>query len=240
LILAAPDADAQVTDTSEQTVDFQFWTDYNYSAPLTKKFSLAGDIGFRGFISNYDWNLIYIRPGVRHNFNKYFGLAGSLAYFSSFLKDGYNLYEFRVTVDANISWPDLKVVNFSYRARIENRTFFSEDENSAKNNWRVRLLISLNSKRFHVFSNKRSIYFQVQYEPFQTLGGQSESVLDISQTRLHAIFGHRITDKFGYDMQYIRQNTRISSTGDLQLTQNILRVRIYHRIVKRDEKRKKE
>jgi hypothetical protein len=221
-------------------VDFQFWTDYNYNAPLTNKFSLAGDIGFRGFISNNDWNQVYIRPGVRHNFNKYFGLAGSLAGFLTFNRDNYNLYEFRVTTDANVRWPDFKVLNISWRVRMENRTFFFQGteafEESIENIWRFRILVSINSKRFNVFSQKRAIYFQLQYEPFRTFGDDSEYEVFINQTRLHAIFGHRISSAFGYDLQYIWQSSRASAEYDLQTTQNLFRVRFYHRI----KKKKKE
>ena len=239
LFLSNVNINAQIPDSLESTVDFQFWTDYNYTAPITQKFALAGDIGLRGFISNYDWNQIYVRPGVRHNFNRYFGLAGSLAGFFTFNVEDYNLYEFRITVDGNVRWPNLKVVNFSHRFRVENRTFFYQNENITENNWRLRYLISINSKRFKVFSDKRSIYFQVQFEPFQTVGDDSEYELFISQTRLHFIFGHRISGKFGYDLQYIFQSSRTSATIDLQTTQNLFRVRFYHKIEKRKKKESK-
>lgn len=219
-----------------QSVDQQLWMDYNYSAPLTKKFGWAGDIGVRGFISNVDWNQIYVRPGVRANFNKYFGIAGSLAGFFTFNRKDYNLYEFRITTDANVRWPDLKVLNFSYRFRLENRTFFYQSTQYIDNAWRGRILISINSKRFHVFSQKRLIYFQAQVEPFFTLGGFSEYEIFANQMRIHAIFGHKISNKFGYDLQYIWQNSRLSAENDLQTTQNLFRIRFYHRIAKKQKK----
>jgi hypothetical protein len=239
LLFAMPASRSQSIHSLE-TVDFQFWTDYNYTAPLTKKFSLAGDVGLRGFISNNDWNQIYIRPGVRHNFNKYFGLAGSIAGFLVFNRDDYNLYELRFTADANVRWPDFKVLNVSWRVRMENRTFFFQGTDSIQqainNNWRFRILASLNSKHFHVFSQLRAIYFQVQYEAFNTFGFDSEYEVFINQTRLHVIFGHRISSAFGYDLQYIWQSSRLTLEDELQTTQNLFRIRFYHRI----QKKKKE
>ena len=196
-------------DSSGRRIDQQLWMDYNYSSKLSDKLSLAGDIGLRGFYSNVDWNQVYIRPGVRYQFNKIFSLAGSLAGFFTFNNDTYNLYEFRITADANAKWPDLGF------------------------NFRLRFLISFNTKQINVFSEKRSIYFQAQFEPFYTPGQNSEYEVFINQTRIHAIFGHHISPAFGYDIQYIWQRSRLSAEYDLQTTQNIIRIRFYHRIGKK-------
>jgi hypothetical protein len=225
-------------DSTSRRIDQQLWMDYNYSSKLNDKLSLAGDIGLRGVYSNVDWNQLYVRPGVRYRFNKFFGLAGSLAGFFTFNNSTYNLYEIRITADANVNWPDLKIVNFSYRFRIENRTFFYQSDENKDNNFRFRFLISFNTKRFNVFSKKRFIYFQLQFEPFYTPGAVSEFEVFINQTRIHAIFGHRISPAFGYDIQYIWQRSRLSAEYDLQTTQNIVRIRFYHKITKKKAKKK--
>jgi hypothetical protein len=218
-----------VKKSPAQETDYQFWTDYNYSYQLSQKVFLVGDVGLRGFISDVDWNQVYIRPGVRYRFNKTVNVAGSLASFNTFNLDDYNLSEFRVTADVNVKWPDMGVIDFTYRGRIENRTFFRQ-EGSNENNFRGRLLISINTKRFNAFSQKRSIYFKAQVEPFYTFGVESQDEVFINQTRVYAIFGHYISQKFGYDIQYIWQQTRISAEDPLQVSQNILRIRFYHRI----------
>jgi len=56
-------------------VDHQLWLDYNVNVPVNTRFSYGGDIGFRGFVSNIDWNQIYLRPQVRYRFNSTFMLA---------------------------------------------------------------------------------------------------------------------------------------------------------------------
>jgi hypothetical protein len=216
-------------------IDRQLWMDYNYQAPFSDKFSLVGDVGIRGLISNYDWNQVYVRPGVKYQFNPYFGIAGSLAGFFTFNRDVRDLYEFRVTVDALAKWPDLKILNLSYRFRIENRTLILQNDPDVNNNWRARLLISLNSKKFHVFSQQRAIYFQAQYEPFLNLGHLKGSEVFIKQTRIYAIFGHRISNAFGYDLQYIWQHNRLSAAYDLSINVNMIRIRFYHRIQKRSK-----
>jgi hypothetical protein len=229
LLFVAQESFTQLPDSVDIPVDFQSWTDYNYNAPLSKKFSLVGDIGIRGLISSYDFNQVFVRPGVRWKFHKLFSLAGSLAVFNTFNKYEYNLTEFRITADLNAKWPDLNFLNISYRLRIENRTFFFKNFDN-ENNFRGRLLVSFNTKRFRIFSEKRAIYFQAQFEPFYTFGFNSLSELFINQTRIHAIFGHHISDRFGYDIQYIWQQSRLSAEYNLQTTQNIFRLRIYHKL----------
>jgi len=214
---------------AQDEVDNQLWLDYNYNVQVGEKIFLVGDAGFRGFISNVDWNHIYIRPGARYRFNKTINLTASLATFNTFTKEDYNLSEFRITTDVNVKWPDLRHVDFTYRGRIEKRFFFPEGQ-SNHDNWRGRLLVSLNIKRFNVFSPKRSVYFQVQLEPFYTFGDESEYEVFIDQARLYIIFGHRISAKFGYNLQYIWQSSRFFADTDLKVSQNIIRIRFYHRI----------
>ncbi len=216
-------------DAAENIVDRQLWVDYNYHATVSDKISLVGDVGLRGFISNYDWNQVYIRPGIKWDIRPYFGLAGSVAGFFTFNRNNADFYEFRVTLDALAKWPDLKVLNVSYRLRFENRTFIFQKSGTVDNTWRARFLISLNSKKFHVFSQKRAIYFQAQYEPFMNLGHLKGSDVFIKQTRIYAIFGHRISKAFGYDLQYIWQHARLSGVDDLEITENMIRIRLYHR-----------
>jgi hypothetical protein len=214
-----------------QEVDNQLWINYTLSIPITKKISFGGDIGARGLISNEEWNQFLIRPTASYKFNKIFNVAGAVALFSTFNRDIRNLYEFRIHQDLNVRWPDLTVISFFYRLRIEERFFFYEN---LPNNFNVRLryLIGVISQDLTFLGEKRPIYFQVIFEGFKTLGEESAYQIFINQLRLDFSFGHKISSNFRYELHYIKQKSRKFSDVGLEASQNIFRIRLFHRIAK--------
>jgi hypothetical protein len=212
-----------------QEIDEQLWLDYNYTIPLSEKFSLVGDAGIRGFISNVDWNQFIIRPGARYMVNESFDISSSLALFSTYNNDLPNVHEFRFTLDFNADGPDLLYVIPFYRLRFENRTFFY-DSIPNENKWRGRLLIGLESMDIKTFRDDRFIYFQGFWEGFQTLNQDEAPEYFLNQTRVHAAFGHKLSRKFRYEIHYIWQRSRQFEGEGLQTTQNVIRFRFYHRI----------
>jgi hypothetical protein len=213
--------------------DQQFWMDYNYSLPLKGKFSLGGDVGLRGFISNYDWNQIIIRPGARYTINTLINVNASIASFYTFNRDDFNVNEFRITGDLSISWPDFEFIAFFHRFRMEKRYFFFENLPN-ENNWRARYLIGVESLDIRGRREGRAFYFQGHFEPLNTIGDESVYDFFVNQTRLHVVFGHKISRRFLYEVQYIWQHSRVHETSRLQTTQNIIRIRFYHRMGKMD------
>jgi hypothetical protein len=212
-----------------QDVDNVLWINYAITIPTTQNFSYGGDIGARGLISNQDWNQFLIRPTTTYRFNQTIGVAGAVALFSTFNQDIRNLYEFRIHQDLNLKWPDLDLLTFFYRVRIEERFFFYEN---LPNNFNVRLryLIGLESQDFTFISSKRPIYFQVIYEGFKTLADESAYQIFINQLRIDFAFGHRISSNFRYELHYIKQQSRQFEDNGLETTQNIYRVRLFHRL----------
>ena len=219
--------EARCQNTDE--IDFQLWGNYALTIPVTDNFSYGGDVGIRGLISNEEWNQVLIRPTATYRFNQKFAVAGAMAWFGTFNIEESNVNEFRLHQDFNASWPDFGYVEMFYRVRIEERWFFYETMPN-EFNIRTRYLIGAESADLTFLGHKRPIYFQVIFEGFKTLGSESASELFINQTRGHVAFGHRLTEKVRYELHYIIQKSRQFEDTGLRTSQNIFRIRWYHRL----------
>jgi hypothetical protein len=218
-----------VVKAQEEEVDFQLWLNHALTVQANQKLSYGGDIGFRGFISNEDWNQILIRPAVTYRFNYTFSAAGAVAWFSTFNDKDENINEFRIHQDFNAKWPDFGFVEFFYRLRIEQRWFFYE---TLPNDFdlRVRYLIGAESADINLFGPKAPIYFQLIYEGFRTVNEESAFEILIDQSRLHVAMGQRISKRFRYELHYIWQKSRDGLVDGLELSQNVFRIRTFHTI----------
>ena len=214
-----------------QSPDSQFWMDYNYAIATEKKLSYVGDIGLRGLFSNVEWNQLYFRPGVQYRFDPTVNVAGSIATFNTFFELDENIHEFRVTEDVNVSWPRLELLSLSYRFRLEQR-FFYYKQRSDDFNLRLRLLLGLRTKDLSILRERRALYLQTLFEGFNTPAADTAFEVFVNQTRLHAIVGYKITKEVRFEVQYIWQRSRLFREGGLQTTQNILRLRLFHRFGK--------
>jgi len=83
---------------------------------------------------------------------------------------------------------------------------------------------------FTFLGSKRPIYFQAIWEEFTTLGKESADEIFINQARLHFAFGHRISNRFRYELHYIGQRSRQFSDEGLRTTQHIYRIRLFHQL----------
>jgi hypothetical protein len=211
-----------------QRVDNQLWLNYAVSVPLNSKLRVGGDAGLRGLISNQEWNQVLVRPTVAYSINSTFSVAGALAWFNTRYRNDTNANEFRTHQDLNISWPDLNIVHFFSRLRFEQRWFFYKNLDNDFD-FRLRYLIGAESKDFRLFNWERPFYLQIIYEGFQTLDDNAVEVF-INRTRLHAAFGHRISKNFRYEFHYISQTSRQFVETGSGTTQNIFRIRLFHKI----------
>lgn len=214
-----------------QDVDHQLWLNYGLTVPINKNLSYGGDVGFRGFISNYAWNQILIRPAITYRFNYPISVALAVAWFRTSNRDDFNVNEFRIHQDFNLKWPDLGFLKLFFRVRVEERFFFYE-ETTFPNSFNVRLrgLIGIETPYYSWFGHKRPIYFQAMYEGFKTVGDESAYEVFVNQVRIDFAFGHRISSSFRYELHYIMQRSRLYSDAGLETTQNIFRIRLYHRL----------
>lgn len=213
-----------------QEIDHQFWMNYALTIPINKQLSWGGDIGIRGIGSNQKWNQIHIRPAITYRFKKPISISGAMAWFGTFNNSDYNITEFRIHQDFNAKWPDLSVVEFFYRIRIEERFFFYQRDIPNEFKVRLRGLIGVETQDFTWFGTKRPIYFQSIFEVFKTLDRTEANEVYINQKRLHFAFGHRISSSFRYELHYIAQGSRLFSEDGIRAGQNIYRIRVFHRL----------
>ena len=115
---------AQETDS-----EFQLGLNYslNISAPVHKKWTLGGDAGIRGLLSNPDWTQILIRPTIKYKLNPIFSFAGGAATFIAWDPIIDNTYESRLFQDIIAKWPNFGPVFMIHRVRFEQRFFFYQN-----------------------------------------------------------------------------------------------------------------
>ena len=218
-----------------QEVDNQLWLDYNLTVPITNNLSWGGDAGLRGLVSNSNWNQLIIRPALRYRFNQTFAVAGAAATFMTFNQDTSNVFEYRLHQELNIRWPDFGFLALFYRLRLEQR-YFDLESQSSEFKVRVRYLAGIETRDFTLLGKKRPFYFQGIWEGFKTIGDDAEELF-INQVRIHAVFGHRITPLIRYELHYKWQRSRQFVENGLETTQNVFRIRVFHRLRDREERK---
>lgn len=214
---------------AQKIVDQQFWMNYAVSVQTKTNWSYGGDIGIRGLFSNYDWNQFLIRPAATYRINSTFSAQGAMALFKTLKNKDNNLAEFRMHQEFNIKWPKWDIVAPFFRLRLEERFFFYQDLPN-EFNLRLRFLVGATTKDLTFLSEKRPIYFQSILEAFVNIGNEETIETFINQSRMHFAFGHKITASVRYEIHYIWQRSRLFFSDGNQSSQNIIRIRVFHRI----------
>ena len=216
-----------------QEADSELWTNFALKVPTSEKFSYGGDVGFRQTLSEGDLKQFLIRPSVTYRLNPIFALGGALAYFKTYSANAVNLNEFRIHQEINMNWPDFGFARLSFRLRLEER-FFTNEQLIDDFNLRVRLLAQARTRDLTFLGDRRPIYFKMIFEALETVNEQTAPEFFINNTRLHLAFGHRLSRAWRYELHYIRQQTRVISSGSFTLSENILRLRVFHTLFEKD------
>ncbi|NVJ86244.1 MAG: DUF2490 domain-containing protein [Algoriphagus sp.] len=211
-------------------INTQFWFNYALKAPISEKFFLGGDMGSRGLISNPDWNQFLVRPTLTYKLSDKLSLSGAVAWFGTYFKNQNSLNEYRLHQGVTFKTPDLGIIGFFYRLRIEERFFYLQENMGNTFNVRVRGLIGVNTKDITWLGSKRPIFLQSMVEGFQTLDKNSANELFVNQTRVHLAIGHKISSQFRYEFHYIAQRSRVFNEDGFRAAQNVLRLRLFHRL----------
>ncbi len=208
-------------------VGFQMWTDYNLNVRVNKRFGYGGDVGLRGFLTNYDWNQIYIRPRITYELGRITQLATGIAYFRTNFFEDNNIHEFRLFQDLVFTGPNLNFIHFQWRLRFEERFFAYEN---IPNDWyiRARYMAVIETKDFNIGGQK--FHATGMYEGFQPVVNQSSPEVFIDQIRIKAVIGHRVSPSFRYELHYMWQNTRQYSENGFETDNNVFRIRLFHTI----------
>lgn len=211
-----------------QDLDNQLWMNYGEKVPVNDRLSLGGDAGVRGTFSDLDWYQALLRPAVSYRFKESASVSGALAWFGTFIDGRSSINELRFHQELNAKWPDLDVVYFFYRIRVEERFFFYQRD--IPNEFRVRLrgLMGVRTRDLNWFGSERPIYFESMLEGFKTIKDEEALEILINQARLYAAFGHRISKNLRYELHYIRQGSTLFTGDGPNSSQNIFRIRLFH------------
>jgi hypothetical protein len=218
-----------------ETVGIQLWTDYNIKIPVSDKFGYGGDVGFRRFVTNYDWNQIYIRPRVTYRLTPDLQLAGGVAYFRTNFQNENRINEFRMFQDFVLVGPNLNYIIFSWRLRFEERFF---NFKNLPNDWyiRARYMAIIGSKDIKIA--RENFYLQAMFEGFKPIIKQASNEIFIDQIRIMGIVGHRVNPYWRYELHYMLQNTRQFSENGFVANNHIIRIRVFHTLIKKDKNMK--
>ena len=218
------------TELIAQDLDNQLWVNYALKVPVNDRLSWGGDVGVRGAFTNLDWHQTLIRPAVNYQFKESASVSGALAWFGTFINESSSINELRFHQELNAKWPDLDVVHFFYRIRVEERFFFYQRD--IPNEFRVRLrgLVGVRTQDLEWFGPKRPIYFESMFEGFKTIKDEEALEILINQARLYTAFGHRISKNFRYELHYIYQGSTLFTGEGPDSSQNIFRIRLLHNL----------
>lgn len=212
----------------DNDVEFQLWLDHVMWHPVSKKMRVGGDIGARGFVSNSDWNQLYLRPAMQYKFNKNLTGATGISYWRTNNKyDGVdNVNELRFHQDIElVDWPKLGFVKLYFRLRFEERFFFYQ---SIPNDWymRARYMPGIQTNDFKIGSQ---IFFLMGLaEGFKPIINNSSPEIFIDRFRVKGIVAHKFKPNWRYEIHFLLQNSRVLSDDGFERANNIIRIRLFH------------
>ena len=206
--------------------DFQLWLDYVMWVPTGGDVSFGGDVGARGFLSNYDWNQLYVRPAIRYRFNESLVGAAGVSYWRTNNADVGNVNELRFHQDLEIPrWPSLGPVRLYFRLRFEERFLFYKD---IPDQWyvRARFMTGLSTTDFSVGDQK--LFVMALWELFSPIINSSAQELFIDRQRYKIILGHKFATSWRYELHFLLQKSRVYSDDGFSRDTKILRIRFFH------------
>lgn len=206
--------------------DIQIWSDITLTYFKSHKLSFGGDAGLRFSVDNKDWGLFYLRPTLHYSINPKIRLSGGIASFNTLNKAIFNTYELRLFQDAQISWPDIKWVDFYHRFRFEQRFFFYDKiENDIS--IRGRYLIGVKTANFNLLGKKKKFYVETMWEAFIPFGeGSAERF--VNNQRWYVALVYNPSERLRYEIFYIWQKSRRFFEDGFKTTENIIRFRIFY------------
>jgi hypothetical protein len=201
----------------------QIWADVNLQHGINKKWSVIGDAGAR-YTIDHSLSVAFARGGVVYQVSPIFKLYGGLAYFHYKTPvSGAKGNEIRpwqgIRLDVNLG----KSVVLSNYTRLEERFIHSQ----GSDNFYLRFR-NLTGLSFIVYNNKeknKSIYLPISFEFFEDLNKK----LFVNRYRIYLGAGHAFS-KNKIELHYILQNGRVHANEDIELTENVYRLRWFRAI----------
>ena len=207
-----------------EEVTFQQWVDLNASIPIAEDLFVGGDVGLRGSLETQDWSTVYARPTVSYRVSNWLHPAAGFNIVNTSNTLTEDVLEFRLFQDANLRVPNISIVGIGGRVRFEQRFFTYETSESS---WYARLRFQVDVKSPELVVGTQEFFAQVAYEAFLPVINPPSDELFMARTRLNFILGHRVYPSWYYELIYILQSSRTSLDEELELLDNVLRLRVF-------------
>jgi hypothetical protein len=196
----------------------QIWADINLQYGINQKWSVIGDAGAR-YTIDHSLSVAFARGGVVYQVSPIFKLYGGLAYFHFKAPESGTLAnEIRpwqgIRLDVNLG----ESVVLSNYTRLEQRFIYSQ----GSDNFYLRFR-NLTGLSFIVYNNReknKSIYLPISFEFFEDLNKK----LFVNRYRIYMGAGYTFS-KNKIELHYILQKGRVNADENIELTENIYRLR---------------
>ena len=208
--------------------EFHTWSDLATIYDFTERFRYDGDYGIRGFLTDSNWTLVYLRPSVRYMDRAWLALHGGAALFYNFIDQGEDLPEIRPWVGGRLSGPRPGGFLISNYFRLELRAFHFKEDSKWDTVFRGRWQLQVTSPRFRIGSAEE-FYALTSIEPFFHIGS---SLPDYFGDRFRYNFGmgKNVNQALRIELNYLFHRIRIEDEdGRLDADDHVVRVRLFYR-----------
>lgn len=209
-----------------QFEEFHTWTDIATIKNFSDRFRYDGDYGIRGFLTDDDWTLVYLRPSVRYRAKPWLTLHGGAALFYNFFS-GEDLPEIRPFIGARFANRLDSGWTVSNYLRLEYRAFHFKNPSEWEGAFRGRWQIQAVTPRFAIGS-ARDFYGIGSVEPFFDFGDDTVGAFG-DRYRINFGIGRQFGDRLRAELNYLFHQIRVPEEGGaLDLDDHVLRLRFFY------------
>ena len=206
---------------------FHTWTDIATIYNFSDRFRYDGDYGVRGFFTDRNWTLVYLRPSVRYRLEPWLRLHGGAALFYNFFGEIDDLPELRPWLGVRFAGPRPGGFVITNYFRLELRAFYLKGSSAWDVGLRGRWQLQVTSPRFSIGSAKE-FYALTSIEPFFELGSPVEGAFG-SRFRYNIGIGKAVNQGLRIDLNYLFHRVRVTEeSGDLTADDHVARLRFFY------------
>ena len=222
-------------DTTDHSLNNQFWFDYDLTYELNDRWDIYGDIGFRTIVP-HNWNRYLIRPAVRFDVPKLIfkqlkyreELHGGIGFFYTTNLNISNRLEIRPFQGYRLIWPNTERIRLRQYVRLEER--FDLNTRNWENTFglRVRYLAELTIKlQGDVIDEINGAYIKVSMELFWNLLGTKQFN---DHLRASAGLGYGFTQKWKGEFHLAYHYARDTVLEAFDSSDIVYRFRAFYRL----------
>ena len=223
---------SQKVYSQDTEVNSEIWLDYFHTYNIKEKLKYSGDTGYRTIIGGRNWNMIYVRPGVRYFRNEIVEYSGGVGFFYEFDRLISDRFEIRPWQGLRINWPTLKKLGLTRLSvnhffRLEERISFLT-QNSWENSFDLRGRYKFSTRLklcLECTKDKWSIPFY--FEVFLPLNNVEEIFRNRTRLGLGLDYDHSKDWRFGFLFHW--QKSRIGIGEELNVSDLIFQFRFTHK-----------